>query len=54
MDTYSQRDIRNLTQVANFTTFYKLLTSVVARTARPVVYDEIADDYGISAPTTKQ
>lgn len=54
VQSYLERDIRDLTQVADEMTFYNFLTIVAARTARPVVYEEIAKEAGISAPTVKQ
>ncbi len=54
VQSYLERDIRDLTQVADEMTFYNFLTVVAARTARPVVYEEIAREAGISAPTAKQ
>ncbi len=54
MNTYLQRDIKDLTQVADEMSFYNFMTIVAARTSRPVVYDEIAKEAGISAPTAKK
>ena len=54
VETYLQRDIKDLTQVADTMTFYNFLTVVAARTAKPVVYEEIAKEVGISAPTAKK
>lgn len=54
VQSYLERDIRDLTQVADEMMFYNFLTVVAARTARPVVYEEIAREVGISAPTVKQ
>lgn len=54
VQSYLERDIRDLTQVADEMTFYNFLSVVAARTARPVVYEEIAREVGISAPTVKQ
>lgn len=53
-DTYLKRDIKDLTQVADEMAFYNFMTIVAARTARPVVYDELAKESGISAPTAKK
>ena len=53
-NTYLQRDIKNLTQVADEMAFFNFMTVVAARTAKPVVYEEIAKDAGISAPTAKK
>jgi predicted AAA+ superfamily ATPase len=52
--TYLQRDIRDLIHVADEMTFLNFMTVVAARTAKPVVYDEIAKEVGISAPTAKK
>jgi len=52
--TYLQRDIRDLTQVADEMAFYRFMVSVAARTARPIIYDELAKDVGVSAPTVKK
>jgi predicted AAA+ superfamily ATPase len=54
VDTYLQRDIRDLTQVADEMAFYNFMTVVAARTAKPIVYEEIASEVGISAPTAKK
>jgi predicted AAA+ superfamily ATPase len=54
INTYLQRDIKDLTQVADETTFHNFMIVVAARTARPVIYDEIAKSAGISPPTAKK
>lgn len=54
IDTYLKRDIRDLSQVADESTFYQFMTVVAARTAKPVIYEEIAKECGISAPTAKK
>jgi len=54
IDSYLKRDIKNLTQVADEMAFYNFMTVVAARTAKPVVYDEIARECGISSPTAKK
>lgn len=53
-DTYLQRDIRDLAQVADEMQFYNFMTVVAAHTSKPVVYGELADAAGISAPTAKK
>lgn len=53
MNTYLQRDIKDLSQVADETAFHNFMIVVAARTARPIVYEELARDAGISAPTAK-
>ncbi len=54
VDTYLQRDIRDIIQVADAMQFYQFMTVVAAHTARPVVYQELAEAVGISAPTAKK
>ncbi len=54
VNTYLQRDIKDLTQVADEMSFFNFMTVVAARTAKPVVYEEIAKDAGISPPTAKK
>jgi len=54
ISTYLQRDIKNLTQVADETAFYNFMIIAAARTARPIVYEEMAKDAGISPPTAKK
>jgi predicted AAA+ superfamily ATPase len=34
--------------------FYNFLTIVAAHTAKPIIYDELAKEAGISAPTAKR
>lgn len=54
IDSYLKRDIMDLTQVADEMAFYNFMTVVAARTAKPIVYDEIASECGISSPTAKK
>ena len=54
IDSYLKRDIKDLTQVADEMAFYNFMTVVAARTAKPVVYDEIANECGTSSPTAKK
>lgn len=54
VDTYLQRDIRDLAQVADEMQFYSFMTIAAAHTSRPVVYEELANAVGISAPTAKK
>lgn len=54
VNTYLQRDIRGLAQVADEMDFYNFMTVVAAHTAKPVVYEELANSAGISAPTAKK
>lgn len=54
VDTYLQRDIRDLAQVADEMSFYNFMTVVAAHTSKPIVYEELANAAGISAPTAKK
>ena len=54
VDTYLQRDIRDLAQGADEMQFYNFMTVAAAHTARPVVYEELAAAAGVSAPTAKK
>ena len=54
MNSYLQRDIKDLTQVADEMSFYNFMIAVAARTAKPIIFDELAKDAGISAPTAKK
>lgn len=54
VDTYLQRDIRDLAQVADEMQFYNFMTVVAAHTSKPVVYEELASAAGVTAPTAKK
>ncbi len=54
VDTYLQRDIRDLAQVADEMQFYNFMTVAAAHTSKPVVYGELAAAAGISSPTAKK
>lgn len=54
VQTYLQRDIRDLTQVGDELTFLRFLSSVAARTGQLINYADLAKDTGISSPTAKQ
>ncbi|OUO91147.1 ATPase [Cloacibacillus sp. An23] len=54
VETYLQRDIRDLSQVADEMQFYNFMTITAAHTSKPVVYEEFAGAAGISAPTAKK
>ena len=54
VNTYLQRDIRNLAQVADEMDFYNFMTVAAAHTSKPVIYEELASAAGISAPTAKK
>lgn len=54
VNTYLERDIRNLSQVGKLREFYDFLVFMAARTGGELKYSEIANAIGISAPTAKQ
>ncbi|MCL2221644.1 MAG: ATP-binding protein [Oscillospiraceae bacterium] len=54
VNTYLQRDIRDLSQVADESAFLNFLIVVAARTARPIIYEDLAKESGVSAPTAKK
>lgn len=54
IDTYLQRDIRDLTQVGDEMQFYNFMIAVAAHTSKPVIYEELAAAAGVSAPTAKK
>ena len=54
VQTYLQRDVRDLTQVGDELAFFRFLSCVAARTSQMVNYADMAKDTGISPPTAKQ
>lgn len=54
VQTYLERDVRDLTQVGNELDFFRFLSGVAARTGQMVNYADLAKDTGISPPTAKQ
>ncbi len=54
VETYLQRDIKDLTQVADELSFMRFMQACAARTSQMLNYSEIAKDVGVSAPTVKQ
>ena len=54
VNTYLQRDISQLAQVADEMQFYNFMTIVASLTSKPVIYEEIANGAGISAITAKK
>lgn len=54
VNSYLQRDISQLAQVGDAMAFFNFLGIVAAHTACPVVYDTLAREAGISAPTAKK
>lgn len=53
INTYIERDIKDLAQVGKLSAFYDFLVYMAARTGQELKYDDIASDIGISAPTAK-
>lgn len=53
VNTYLERDIRELEQVGKLNEFYDFLVYMAARTAQELKYDDISKTIGISAPTAK-
>ncbi len=54
VNTYLQRDIRDLTQVGDEMDFYRFLTVAAAHISKPVIYEELAQAAGITSPTAKR
>ncbi|MCF0238245.1 MAG: ATP-binding protein, partial [Sphaerochaetaceae bacterium] len=54
VQTYLERDIRDLGQVGNLDTFRKFMTSVAARTAQMLNMASIAKDVGVDQTTIKR
>lgn len=53
INTYIERDIKDLAQVGKLNEFYDFLVFMAARTSQELKYDEIASAIGISQPTAK-
>ncbi|PCJ25766.1 MAG: ATPase [Rickettsiales bacterium] len=53
VQTYIQRDIKNILNVTDETTFYRFLCSVAARTGQSVNYANLAKDVAIDVKTAK-
>lgn len=54
INTYLERDIKELAQVGKLGEFYDFLVFMAARTSQELKYSEIASAIGISAPTAKE
>lgn len=54
INTYLERDIKELALVGKLGEFYDFLVFMAARTSRELKYSEIAGAIGISAPTAKE
>jgi len=53
INTYLERDIKELAQVGKLNEFYDFLVYMAARTAQELRYNDISSAIGISAPTAK-
>lgn len=53
VNTYIERDIKDLAQVGKLNAFYDFLVYMAARTGQELKYDDIAGAIGVSAPTAK-
>lgn len=53
VQTYIQRDVRDITGVSNSTVFYNFIVAVAARTAQLVNYNDLSRDVGVDAKTIK-
>lgn len=53
VNTYIERDIRDLAQVGKLSEFYDFLVYMAARTGQELKYTDIAGAIGVSAPTAK-
>lgn len=53
INTYIERDIKDLAQVGKLNEFYDFLVYIAARTGQELKYDDIAGSIGVSAPTAK-
>ena len=53
VNTYLERDVKELSQVGKLDAFYNFLVYMAARTGQELHYDEIARSIGVSAPTAK-
>ncbi len=53
INTYIERDIKDLAQVGKLNGFYDFLVYMAARTGQELKYEDISNTIGISAPTAK-
>lgn len=54
VNTYLERDIKNLADVGKLSEFYDFLVLLASRTSFELKYDEISKTIGVSAPTIKR
>ena len=53
VNTYIERDVKDLAQVGKLNEFYNFIVYMAARTGQELKYDDIASNIGVSAPTAK-
>ena len=53
VNTYLERDIKELSQVGKLNEFYDFLVYIAARTGQEIKYDEISKQIGVSSPSIK-
>lgn len=53
INTYLERDIRDLEQVGKLNEFYDFLVYMASRTAQELKYEDISKSIGVSSPTIK-
>ena len=54
IQTYLERDVRKLAQVADLTVFHGFLKAAAVRSGQMLNYSDLARDTGISVPTVKK
>lgn len=54
VNTYLERDIKELSQVGKLSEFYDFLVFMAARTSQQLNYSEIANAIGVTSPTVKE
>lgn len=54
IETYLERDIRELNKIGDLIAFRKFLVSIASRTGEQLNYNSLADDAGISVPTAQE
>jgi predicted AAA+ superfamily ATPase len=54
LQSYLERDVRDLTQVGDLNTFYAFIKSVAARSGQMLNYASLARDVDMSSPTAKK
>jgi hypothetical protein len=54
VQTYIERDVRQLTQVADEALFLKFMIAIAARSGELINYDSVARDVGVSSDTIKR